>query len=307
MSEYCDIFPEDPSCVVAEEEEVVVDDVVVDDDNTADAEGDNEEEDAEGMDGEEMEEMEEEMMEEMKEKMEWDMTPSQMWMKAGKLMEFASINPFMGEITYLMVAIGVATNMALDLFRYEKTSTLDALESGTITTGTNWFKLGTYIRKFTYMAAFGLAAITQILAGLGIAPGINMLVWGWGVVFAGSIASMLGFLFKWFAYEGGYCKSDDAACKLAVGLLKGDVNTIRASMVEDVIFDTSFTLGLYMQGENWMWAQWDAATQEEKETKLEELMAEIEEWDAEKMAEMEGEKKEEKSEDAEEEDAEEEE
>ena len=303
MSEYCDIFPEDPTCA-AEEEEVVIEDeeVVIEDEETADVEGDDEEVDAEEMDGETKEEMEDEMMGDMKEKMEWDMTPSQMWMKAGELMKFASINPFMGEITYLMVAIGVATHTALDLFRYEDSDVLDTYK----TSSTNWFKLGSMIRKYTYVAVFGIAALTQILAGLGIAPGINMLVWFYGVMFAGTIASSLGFLFKYLGYEGGYCADDDTDCATELAKYKGSAYAVRSSMIEDVIFDTSFTLALYMEGENWMWAQWDAATQEEKETKLEELMAEIEEWDAEKMAEMEGEMKEEKSEDADEEDAEEE-
>ena len=232
-----------------------------------------------------------------------------MWMKAGDLMKFASIDPFMGEITYLMVAIGVATHTALDLFRYEKTAVLDTYATGT----TNWFKFGSIVRKYTYLVVFGLAALTQILAGLGIAPGINMMVWFYGVMFAGSIASGLGFLFKWFGYETGYsdsCGGLDNTITIAGDTLYGycvkteatlwaTSQKIRTSMIEDVIFDTSFTLALYMSGENWMWAQWDAATQEEKETKLEELMAEIEEWDAAKMAEMEGEEKEEKSEDKE--------
>ena len=131
MSEYCDIFPEDPTCATPEEE-VVVDEVVVDEEtNTGDAaEGDNEEADAEEMDGEMMEEMEEDMMEKM-EKMDWDMTPSQMWMKAGDLMKFTSIDPFMGTITYLMVAIGVTTSTALDLFRYKSDSDYyDATQTG---------------------------------------------------------------------------------------------------------------------------------------------------------------------------------
>ena len=113
MSEYCDIFPEDPSCVVEEPVEEPTDSAPVDDGITGDDEttgGDNEEGDAEvGDDMDEVkDEMEEEMMEKM-EKMDWDMKPSQMWMKAAALMEFTSLNPFMGEITYLMVAIGMTT------------------------------------------------------------------------------------------------------------------------------------------------------------------------------------------------------
>ena len=180
MSEYCDIFPEDPTCADVEEEEVVVDDVVVDEEtNTGDAEeGDNEEADAEEMDDEMKEEMEEDMMEKL-EKMDWDMKPSEMWMKAGELMKFTSIDPFMGTITYLMVAIGVTTSTALDLFRYKsdedagkamRTGSKDDYDASAKFTGTKWAEIGCWISGYTNLAVFGVASITQIMAGLGIAP-----------------------------------------------------------------------------------------------------------------------------------------
>ena len=58
-------------------------------------------------------------------------------------------------------------------------------------------------------------------------------------------------------------------------------------MIEDSIIGSSTALTKYMQMENWHWAVWEKLTQEEKKTQLEELMAEIDEWDTEKMAEME--------------------
>lgn len=147
MSEYCDIFPEDPSCAVeeVEEEVIVVDDTASgdlgDDGETGDADGDNEELDAEGDMDEAM--MEEEIMEKM-EQMDWDnMTPSQMWMKAEKLMYFTAINGFAGEMTRLMIAIGFCTHSALDLFRYKEDSKYyDTYHSSLDTSDTNWFKLG---------------------------------------------------------------------------------------------------------------------------------------------------------------------
>jgi len=132
-----------------------------------------------------------------------------------------------------------------------------------------------------------------------------MLVWFFGVMLLGGIANFVGFLFKFIGYETGYSNLEtdnkilNAANASAMAAIKG-------LMVEDMAMETSVALSLYMQMENWHWAAWEALPQEDKETQLEELMAEIEEWDAEKMAEMEGEMKEEKSEDADEEDAEEE-
>ena len=56
-------------------------------------------------------------------------------------------------------------------------------------------------------------------------------------------------------------------------------------------------LTLYMQNDNWSFAVYDALTQERKEKLINDNLAKIEEWDAEKMAEMEGEMKEVKSDD----------
>ena len=146
---------------------------------------------------------------------------------------------------------------------------------------------------------FGVAAITQILAGLGIAPFVNMLVWFWGVMVLGGIGNFVGGAMKTIGYDTGY-KYNDVVLN-SVGLKNlAAMPLIRNLMVQDAAMQASVALSLYMQMENWHWAAWEKLPQEDKETQLEELMAEIEEWDAEQMAEMEGEMKEEKSEDAEE-------
>ena len=241
MSEYCDIFPEDPTCAVAEEEEVVIDETPVDEEGSGDVEGDDEEVDAEEGDAEEgmdemMEEMEEEMMEKM-DKMDWDMTPSQMWMKAGDLMRFASIDPFMGEITYLLIAISVATHYGLDLFRYKSDSKYyDSYQAAKNLTDTNWFKIGDTLKKWAYFIIYSIAAVTTILQGFGIAVPINMLVWGWGVGLGAGVAAFVAWLFKAIAMEQAYDNSN-----IAVGAL------IRASIYEDSIMGSSTALAKYMQ------------------------------------------------------------
>ena len=116
-----------------------------------------------------------------------------------------------------------------------------------------------------------------------------MLVWVFGVMLLGGGASFVGMLFKFIGYETGYSNRKET--------ITGSSNltamaAIKSLMVEDMAVETSVALALYMQMENWHWAAWEALPQEDKETQLEELMAEIEEWDAEKMAEMEGEKRE---------------
>jgi hypothetical protein len=126
-----------------------------------------------------------------------------------------------------------------------------------------------------------------------------MLVWFFGVMLLGGIANFVGFLFKFIGYETGYSNLETDNAILNAGNASA-MAAIKGLMVEDMAMETSVALSLYMQMENWHWAAWEALPQEDKETQLEELMAEIEEWDAEKMAEMEAEMKEEKSEDADE-------
>ena len=118
-----------------------------------------------------------------------------------------------------------------------------------------------------------------------------MLVWVFGVMLLGGLASFVGMLFKFIGYETGYANREETLT--GSGNISA-MNVIKQIMVEDMAIETSVALALYMQMENWHWAAWDALSQEDKETNLEELMAEIEEWDAEKMAEMESEMKEEK-------------
>jgi hypothetical protein len=216
-------------------------------------------------------------------------SPFEMMMKVETLMRWSSIDPFMGNLTYLLVAAGVTTQAALMAFRYaSRTGYYLSFISGT---GTNWFEIGDLIQNYANLSLFGIAFITQLLALFGIAAWLNALVWFWGVMLVGGLANGIGAFFKFLAYDNCYDKA--AGCQ----------STTKADMVAGTAMSTSVSLTLYMQAENWMWGIWDAQTQEEKETQVEELLMEVEEWEAEMRAEMEaemGEKEGEKAEESEE-------
>ena len=292
MSEYCDIFPEDPSCAVEEvEEEVVADNTpsgdLGGDSETGDANGDNEEIDAEGdMDEAMMEEMEKDIMEKM-EQMDWDMTPSQMWMKAAKLMEFTSINPLMGELTRLMIAIGFCTSSALDLFRYKSDSKYyDVYHSSLDTSDTNWFKLGNLIKLWSYFVVYAIAAFTQIVALVSNLFIMNQNTWVWSVYYGLGLVNIISELFKFLAYEQAYDNKKTATMEL-----------IKSSMVEDAAVGAFAELLKYSQDENWKWANWDKRTWEMAVEEIADLEAEVAEWDAEQMAKIQEERGEKKSKD----------
>merc|ERR1712013_679522 len=191
----------------------------------------------------------------------------------------------MGNLTYLLVAAGVATHAALMAFRYaSRSGHYAAFLAGT---GTNWFEIGDLIQNYANLSLFGIAFVTQLLALLGIATGLNAMVWMWGIMLAGGLANGVAGFMKFLAYDT--CWDKASACQ---GLVKTD-------MIMNTAMETSVSLALFMQGENWMWGVWEGMTQEEQDAKVEELYMEVEAWEEEMRAEMAAEMGEDMEEDAE--------
>ncbi len=202
-------------------------------------------------------------------------SPFEMMMKVETLMRWSAIDPFMGNLTYLLVAAGVTTHAALMAFRYtSRTGYYNAFLSGT---GTNWFEIGDMIQNYANLSLFGIAFITQLLALFGILTWLNALVWFWGIMLAGGLANGVGAFFKFLAYDNCWDKAT------------GCDGTVKADMIAGTAMSTSVSLTLYMQAENWMWGVWEGQTQEEKDAQVEQLLMEVEEWEAEVRAEMEAE------------------
>ncbi len=199
-------------------------------------------------------------------------SPFEMMMKVETLMRWSSIDPFMGNLTYLLVAAGVATHAALMAFRYASRSGHYA--TFLTGTGTNWFEIGDLIQNYANLSLFGIAFVTQLLALFGIATGINAMVWMWGIMLAGGLANGVAGFMKFLAYDN--CWDKAASCQ----------SLVKQDMVMATAMDTSVSLALFMQGENWMWGVWEGMTQEEQDTKVEELMMEVEAWEEEMRAEM---------------------
>merc|ERR1712013_145921 len=191
----------------------------------------------------------------------------------------------MGNLTYLLVAAGVATHAALMAFRYaSRSGHYAAFLAGT---GTNWFEIGDLIQNYANLSLFGIAFVTQLLALLGIATGLNAMVWMWGIMLAGGLANGVAGFMKFLAYDT--CWDKASACQ---GLVKTD-------MIMNTAMETSVSLALFMQGENWMWGVWEGMTQEEQDAKVEELYMEVEAWEEEMRAEMAAEMGEDMEDDAE--------
>jgi hypothetical protein len=155
MSGICEIFPDDPSCVV---EEPVEEPVATDDGAAAE-----EEEVVEGGD--------EEGAEEEGEAEEEDAAPAAKadhseaaakatadWNRVKDMASFAMVDPMMSNLQFFGVAAGWALNSAMRAFRYRSKSTYydAAAPSG----DTNYWKTADTLRNYGGLAIGGLLATT---------------------------------------------------------------------------------------------------------------------------------------------------
>ena len=149
-----------------------------------------------------------------------------------------------------------------------------------------------------------------ILAGFGIATGLNMMLWGY-LGMAGGILGMVISVLRFLAYEQGYSAYSDNKVAADVTAGKKVMEAVKTDGIRDLLFDTSMAITAAGAAESLAYQMWHMMSDEDQQTAVSEweeaaatLAKSVEEMrDA---AGLNGEaKKEEKAEDEEGEDAEE--
>jgi len=113
-------------------------------------------------------------------------------MMEGKMME--------AQITFFFTAVGLAAGSAAQLFRYRSAS--DYYDAGTEVFGdTNYWELSNIIPQYFYLGMGSLAAFTQLLSIFGIASGINLLVWMFGLGAIGGIVMAVSSVLAGYGYD----------------------------------------------------------------------------------------------------------
>merc|ERR1712224_382844 len=117
----------------------------------------------------------------------------------------------------------------------------------------------------------GTAFLTQLLSMFGIGAAINMMVWGWGVMFGGSIVSMVVAALWLWAYKNamGVWKDDSdtnaATTQGADGDLAQDLTeAIEWDMMKMMVHEAAATLTAMEYHKTWAKAQWYALSPEEQ-------------------------------------------
>jgi hypothetical protein len=246
----CDIFPDDPSCAVAEPEPVPEPEPAVTEVTEGGEEGGEEtgegagEGDAEAEEkGEEISDVEKRVFDSVLEVAKWE--------HIKQLREYAALSPFNTNLTLLMTAAGMAGTYANYALRYRSKS--DYYDGAKIGTDTNWWKTSDMIRLWGGLAVFGTLTVTQTLSTFGIATGLNLSLWMWlgwiGFSLVQGIVAILRFL--------GLEASNTERKKTGSASM---ASSIKLDSIEDMLMDSAVMFTMFETQDQWFFIFWNSIT-----------------------------------------------
>ena len=162
------------------------------------------------------------------------------------------------NVTYLLTAMSLTAHAALQQFRYRSSDTY--YSAGDSLGSQNFWQLLNNVWNYFTIAYMGIASLTQLLSMLGIAAEINVMVWMYGSMVDGVIALVTS-LVAMYAYDAYWTVSQDstssnqANAATALAALEDDLLHVSAS-------STAAGVGLYIEHEAWMMAQFMALPKE---------------------------------------------
>ena len=260
MSGICEIFPDDPSCVVEE----VVEEPVVDEEA---AEGDEEVAEEGGEEAtEEAEEEEEEAA--PAEKKDFSGAAAEAtadWQKVKDMSSMAMMSGPMGaNLAYFAVAAHWALSGALEAFRYRSESKYyDAAVNGD---GTNYWKISDQLRNFGMLAMAGPLAVTSLAAAFGAMVPLNGMLWaymGLGMWVLWMVIDVMRFI----GYDKGYSDTQSSTA-LTAAAGKVAMSGIYADAVNDAAMGAKGAVMMMGAMEGWYYQQWNTMTDEAQAEKV---------------------------------------
>lgn len=184
---------------------------------------------------------------------------------------------FVGNAVYTTVAALLSGLSFMYMFRYSSSSTYYNRFLADNTT-TDWFKIGDMIQGWGGVGLWTLAFISQLLASFGVLIDFNVIVWVWFIIVLGSVASISAFVFKFIAFESAWKNLDD----LKFGTTANAAYTnIQIDFAVHCGVLSSVASILYWHYDDWKYAMWDGLGEEGQQEAIDDLMAEIDEQEAE--------------------------
>ena len=169
-------------------------------------------------------------------------------------------SPFMGNLTYLNVALFSAISGALEMFVYhgEHEDAADVLPMPALLEGLE------ALHHYTHFGLMSILTVTQILSMMGIAVEVNLMAWMYAELLEHLVQFILkiGFMVVYYqAHEIAEDSSRSAADIASAEDVMADVSSHSLTMAVE---ETSAHYALHEQHENWLAAQISMLPEEER-------------------------------------------
>ena len=255
MTDFCDFVPDDPSCqTTPEPEPEPVDPSPGPDDGGKGDDGGKPDDGDKPDDGpDDMPDDGGKMMHDDKEK---GMTWEEFDEKAGEYFD-----PMGGNLAYLGVAVGAVADIALRTFVWHEKNADTNSQNAAGTGNTDYYKLLHQVEAYGGLGVWGIAALTQLFATMGIMVGINMMVWSTIVPLGGGLLELGVAVLSFMAYDQFFKQSELATPNAYSAAYMAKMER---EMAEHTASHVAGAFEIYHAMGDWLWAAYMAADDEEK-------------------------------------------
>lgn len=169
----------------------------------------------------------------------------------GDMEDMKMMNPMMGNLTYLHVALMSAVHGGLELFVYHDDTEYD---DGDVLT-TNYWKYLAELHHYSHFGIMSILTVTQILSMVGVAGEINIMAWMYMEMVEAVIALVLH-IGNMYVYELAYSYTQDSS-NTSANITKAEnvMAGIEDEMTESTIMETASHFALHVEHENWLYGQ----------------------------------------------------
>ena len=157
------------------------------------------------------------------------------------------------QVTFFVTAMMSTLFTAASLFRYRSSSTY--YDDGDVL-GTNYWKLANVYGSYFWLGAFGIATVTQLLAFFGIANGLNLAVWIYGLEMLGGLVGLATSIAMLLGYDTAYSIANDDT-QSASDILKA--STVQSAIKDDMMMGTldALVTELTLAAVSKEWFEWN--------------------------------------------------
>jgi len=168
-------------------------------------------------------------------------------------------HPFEANLAYLGVAVGAIVDISLKTFLWHESNADTLSQAASGASNTDYYSLLHKIEAYGGLGVWGIAALTQLFATMGIMVGINLMVWSTIVPLGGMLLELAAGVLGFLAYNQFFdqYKASNSTAESYMNAMEREMATHTASHVAGAF-------ELYHSMPSWLWGAYMNSSEEDK-------------------------------------------